>query len=224
MVQPVMRAVSKLPVKVNFPPRAIFPPDINWGGYEPTPAKFDRFFNPLTDSVLCVPSEWHTLECEHQPMPEFKMSTVISGKEDMRIKGFFDTGVNYSVISTSGADMVKQFGEGLRGQTLKSMKKRLGGNEQWIQFGDNYIFSLRYTSEIPEVEFSTGAVAPPVTMTFIQDLVLIPKEGKIFSVKYESPQDLFLHNEDIFRVMKTHGYFVVPKDDKNHFGVVFTDL
>ena len=215
IAQPVLRAVSKMPVKVRFPPREAFPPEINWGGFESA---------PLIDSVLCVPSDWHTFECDHQPMPEFKMKTVISGKEDMRIKGFFDTGVNFSVISTSGAETVKQFGEGLRGQTLKSVEDKLNGNENWLQHGDNFVFSLRYTSVIPEVQFGNGSVAPPVTMTFIQDLVLMPEKGLMFSAKYESPKDLFEDQEDTFSVLKTHGYFVVPEDSENNFGILFTDL
>ena len=173
--------------------------------------------------MLTLPVLWHGYEFEQDFGNGIKAQNIICGKEDVQKSGFFDTGVTISVMKTAGNSMAETLAEGLRHATLNEVQKRLGGSTEWLDYGENAkICSLRYVSQVPEVQLHTGAIAPAKYMVFVQDLIFEKESGFVFRMKYESPEKLFEYSKDTFTSIKTGSYFVL--DDNGANGIAFLEL
>jgi hypothetical protein len=224
---PALRALSKLPLTgatIQLPQVADFPPDIHWGGCIPPKAGFERFFNSEIQSMLTLPTKWYGYEFDQNFGHGIKTKNVISGIEDAGVRGFFDTGVTFTLVSVNEDEMLAEnVAEGLRHTTLAEMSEKLGGSTEWLPYGEGAdILSLSYSTKVPEIKLPTGVIAPAKTMIYIQDLFFEKESGLIFRMKFESPEEDFDEAKDVFESVKTSGYFALNENGAN--GIAFLEL
>lgn len=223
--RPGLRALVKLPSNIQLPKPEDFglPPGMHWSASSPPKPGFERFFNPTIRSMLTLPSQWYGYEFAQDFQNGIIAQNVLSAVEDVAEKGCFDTGVTFTVIKITDLNMAKSVAEAMRLSTLNEIATKIGGSTDWIEYGDTAkICSLRYVSNVPEVKFHTGAIAPAKSMIFIQDLFVENESGLIFRMKYECPKELFDVAKSDFEAVKTGGYFVV--DDTGSNGIAFVQL
>lgn len=241
----LLRAVQKLPINRIQLPKLELPPGYTWGGNQPVKKGFEQFYNPSIQSMLCLPTNWYTYESEYQ-MEENNLSvkSVLSSREDIQKLGYFNTGVTFTLFQPidrgQGEEEKRKkihkaicsaVAEGLHENTLKEVHENLGGSTEWIEYGEQLqMSSLRYTSEVPEIAFASGGVAPAENMLFIQDLAWEKERNFVFVMKFETPKKNFFSvhensissEEEIFKTIKTSGYFATGSNDEQ--GLVFLQL
>lgn len=145
------------------------------------------------------------------------------GKEDVKERGFFDSGATFSLYQTPVDEMVGVLAENLRGGTLNEMKEKIAGDSEYTPVGGSGIdvFSMKYTADVPEVTFHTGITAPPQTMRFVQDIIVNRLHGYVLSMKYEAPGEDETEDEEVFETIKGFSCFLVENNNEHDFGITY---
>jgi hypothetical protein len=79
-----------------------------------TPPGFEMFYNPPIMSTLCLPSSWYCYEFGMKLMEGLTSNTVISGKQDVKSLGYFDSGVSMYYFMADTAELKDKLAESLR--------------------------------------------------------------------------------------------------------------
>jgi hypothetical protein len=208
---------------VKYPDPKIIPEGVVWKGMLAPKPNFEKFYNPTIRSALCLPKTWSSYEFDQEFGKQVVAQNVISGVEDAKSLGYFQTGITFSLIQVNDARIIENIAEGLRSQLTKEIVHKFGGSTNWVENGPSTkICSIRYASSSPSSRFRPDVMPPSGEMIFIQDIILDIQSKFVFRIKIESPNFLFREHERVFELIKTSGYYVV--NDAHRHGIALLEL
>ena len=220
----VLRTLSRrLGEAIAMPSQAAFPAGTTWNGHKPPKEGFDRFYCPEVKSVLYLPTDWHAYEYNQDAGEGVTSQHVLAGVEDIQEKGFFDTGVIFSLYQAPDSEMAGIVFEQLQLSILDDITTSFEGSaENDDNSTHNKSIHVKYVSDQPEAIIDNDIVAPAIKMIYVEDLFLKKKKNILFRIRFESPEKSYDSNRSIFESIKTGCYFL--NDGKSRSGTAFLSL